>query len=89
MGKEIYGTVDPAAVLSKVNTVAFKKQDGKVVLSIMLQDLDKGSLDIGRKDNELLINARVFCLPDTLANASVEAANYENGRLNIYFSAEK
>ena len=85
--------MDPAAVLSKVNTVSFNKQDGKVVLSIILQDLDKASLDIGRKDNELLINAesysRVFCLPDTLAKASIEAANYENSRLNIYFSAEK
>lgn len=93
MGKEIYGTLDPAAVLSNVNTVAFKKQDGKVVLSIILPNLDKASLDIGRKDNDLLISAecysRVFSLPDTLANTAIEAANYENSRLNIYFSAEK
>jgi arsenite-transporting ATPase len=93
MGKEIYGTLDPAAVLSNVNTVAFKKQNGKVVLSIILPNLDKASLDIGRKYNDLLINAecysRVFSLPDTLANTAIEAANYENSRLNIYFSAEK
>ena len=93
MGKEIYGALDPAAVLSRVNTVAFKKQDGKVVLSIILPNLDKASLDIGRKDNDLLISAecysRVFSLPDTLANTAIEAANYENCRLEIYFSAEK
>ncbi len=93
MGKEIYGTLDPAAVLSEVNTVSFKKRDGKVVLSIILPNLDKASLDIGRKDNELLISAdhysRVFSLPDSLASTAIESANYEESRLNIYFSAEK
>lgn len=92
MGKEIYGALDPVAVLSRVNTVAFTKRKGKVVLSIMLPGLDKASLDIGRKDNELLINAaaysRIFRLPDTLAKTSIEAANYENSRLSITFSAE-
>jgi HSP20-like domain found in ArsA len=33
--------------------------------------------------------SRVFSLPDTLANTAIESANYENSRLNIYFSAEK
>jgi len=93
MGRDIYGELNPAQVLSQVNTVAFKKQKGKVLLSIILPNLDKSSLDIGRKENDLLINAgsysRVFSLPDTLANVEIDAASYENNVLRIYFSAEK
>jgi len=93
MGREIYGELNPAKVLSNVNTVAFKKQDGQTVLSITLPNLDKSNLDIGRKENDLLINAggysRVFSLPDTLANIAIDTADYEDSRLNIYFSTEK
>lgn len=93
MGREIYGELNPAEVLSNVNTVVFKKQNGQTVLSIILPNLDKSNLDIGRKENDLLINAggysRVFSLPDTLVNIAIDAADYENGRLNIYFSTEK
>ena len=70
MGKDIYGKLDPAAVLSNVNTVTFKKQDGRVVLSIVLPNLDKTDIDVGRKDSiagrtaiteAILINC--FCNP--------------------------
>jgi arsenite-transporting ATPase len=92
MGKDIYGKLDPAAVLSNVNTVTFKKQDGKVVLSILLPGLDKASIDVGRKDNDLLISAegysRVFSLPDTLANVDIDKAEYDENRLNIRFAAK-
>jgi len=93
MGREIYGELNPAEVLSNVNTVTFKKRDGQTVLSIILPNLDKSNLDIGRKENDLLINAggysRVFSLPDTLAKIAIDAADYEDSRLNIYFSTEK
>ena len=93
MGREIYGELDPADVLSNVNTVTFNKQNEKVVLTIILPNLQKSSLDIGRKANDLLINAgsysRVFSLPDTLANNSIDAADYNDDQLTIYFSSEK
>ena len=92
MGKDIYEELDPAAVLSNVNTVTFKKQDGRVVLSIVLPNLDKTDIDVGRKDNDLLINAegysRVFSLPDTLAKVEIDQAEYKNNRLNICFAAK-
>ena len=92
MGREIYGELDPAAVLSNVNTVTFKKQNGRVVLSIVLQGLDKSSIDVGRKDNDLLISAegysRVFSLPDTLSNVDIDKAEYDENRLNIRFAAK-
>ena len=92
MGKDIYGKLDPSAVLSNVNTVKFKKQNGRVVLSIVLPNLDKTGIDVGRKDNDLLINAegysRVFSLPDTLAKVEIDQAGYKNNRLNIRFAAK-
>jgi arsenite-transporting ATPase len=93
MGREIYGELDPAAVLSNVNTVTFKKQNGRVVLSIVLPGLDKASIDVGRKDNDLLISAegysRVFSLPDTLANVDIDKAEYDENRLNIRFAGKE
>ncbi len=92
MGKDIYGESDPASVLSNVNTVTFNKQNRRVVLSIVLQGLDKASIDVGRKDNDLLISAegysRVFSLPDTLAKVEIDQAEYKNNRLNIRFAAK-
>ncbi|MBT4026877.1 ArsA family ATPase [Desulfobacula sp.] len=92
MGKDIYGELNPSSVLSQVNTVSFKKQDDQVVLSIFLPNIDKSVLDIGRKDNDLLINAgtysRVLRLPDTLAKSEVESAKYENSQLQITFLKE-
>ncbi len=59
----------------------------------ILPNLNKSNLDIGRKENDLLINAggysRVFSLPDTLANIAIDAAVYEDSRLNIYFAADE
>ncbi|MBN1571351.1 MAG: ArsA family ATPase, partial [Acidobacteria bacterium] len=92
MGKDIYGGLDPAAVLSNVNTVTFKKQNGRVVLSFVLPGLDKASIDVGRKDNDLLISAegysRVFSLPDTLTNVDIDKAEYNGNRLNIRFAGK-
>jgi arsenite-transporting ATPase len=92
MGRDIYGELNPSSVLSQVNTVSFKKQDDQVVLSIFLPNIDKSVLDIGRKDNDLLINAgtysRVLRLPDTLAKSEVESAKYENSQLQITFLKE-
>lgn len=93
MGKDIYGRSDPAKILSHVNTITFSKKDNKTALSITLPGLDKSSLDIGRKANELLINtkeySRVFHLPDTLSNSKIESASYEKDRLLISFCDEK
>lgn len=90
MGRDIYGELTPSDVLSDVNTVSFKKENGKVVLSIVLPNLDKSILDIGRKDNDLLINAgaysRILSLPDTLANIEIDTASYKDDRLQINFS---
>jgi len=89
MGRDIYGELKPSSVLSDVNTVTFKKQDDQVVLSIILPNIDKSILDIGQKDNDLLINAgaysRILRLPDTLAKSEIDTAKYEENQLKITF----
>ncbi len=89
MGRDIYGALNPSSVLSCVNTVTFKKQDDQVVLSIALPNIDKSILDIGQKDNDLLITAgaysRILRLPDTLAKSEIDTAKYEDDQLMITF----
>ncbi len=89
MGSDIYGDLSPSAVLSEMNTVGFSKQEDKVVLTITLPDLDKSLLDIGRKENDLIIKAgaysRIFSLPDTLVKMGIDAAQYQNDQLKIFF----
>ena len=61
-------------------------------MSIVLPGLDKASIDVGRKDNDLLISAegysRVFSLPDTLSKVEIDQAEYKKNRLNICFAAK-
>ncbi len=92
LGNDIYGSLNPCGILSKVNTVTFKKYDNRVELAILLPNIEKSILDIGRKDNDLLINAgaysRILRLPDTLAKTEVETAAYEDNRLKITFEKQ-
>jgi len=93
LGSRIFEDLSPDDVLSPVRTVAFDKKDEKTVLRFAIPHLDTASLDIGRKDNELLINAgghsRVFVLPDTLASAEVEGATYRDDQLSVTFAAAR
>lgn len=92
MGKDIYGELSPSRVLSEVNSVNFKKEDERVVLTLVLPGIEKSNLDIGQKDNDLIIKAgsytRILALPDTLVKREIEEANYSDDRLKIYFAPE-
>lgn len=89
MGRDVYGNLDPADVLSDVNTINFKKADNNVILSILLPNLDKSMLDIGRKDNDLLLTAgaysRILTLPDSLAKDDISKAEYKDDTLRLVF----
>ncbi len=90
LGKEIYGEIIPDRMLSQTRTVRFAEQDGKISLAFTIANLDKSSLDVGRKGNELIINtgsySRVFALPDTLVKSEIEGASYKEGKLIITFA---
>lgn len=89
MAKDIYKDLDPCNVLSKVNTICFEKKNNSVLLSILLPNIEKTMLDIGRKDNDLLIHtgdySRILTLPDSLAKDDIIKAEYEEDTLKIYF----
>jgi arsenite-transporting ATPase len=94
MGRSIYGERLPDGVLSTPDTVKIDKADGRSRLTFLLPGLEKSSLDIGRRGGDLLIHtgdhARVFTLPDSLALAEVESAEYdEAGRLTILFKQKE
>jgi len=89
LGRLIFGDLAPGDVLSPVRTVSFERNDGKTLLRFVIPDLDRSTLDIGRKENELLISAggyaRVFVLPDTLRKADVQGASYRDNQLVVTF----
>ena len=88
----LYADLAPDDVLSKVQTANFNKTDKKVVFTVFLPNIDKTQLDIGRKENELIILAggftRMFMLPDSLAKAQIENAKYDKQILTVTFSNE-
>jgi arsenite-transporting ATPase len=91
LGRTIFQDTPPDEVLSPTRTVTFEREGDKTLLRFVIPDLDKASLDLGRKDNELLISAgghsRVFTLPDTLLAAEVEGASYRDDRLTVTFGS--
>ena len=94
LGTEVFKNHDPNSILSDVFVVLFEKNNdtNKVSLTLTLPGIDKSKLDIGRKDNELIIDTnvhtRVLSLPDTLANSEVESAKYADEKLVVIFSKQ-
>ncbi|MDP6449334.1 MAG: ArsA family ATPase [Lentisphaeria bacterium] len=88
-GEEIFGDIEPDVCCSESRSVKFSRQDGRMTLKLFLPNLDKAALDLGRKENELIIRAtpyhRVLTLPDSLAGVEIEGAAYEDGNLAITF----
>ncbi|WP_022667698.1 ArsA family ATPase [Desulfospira joergensenii] len=93
MARDVYGDLDPCDVLSDVNTIGFEKQDNQVILSMLLPNLDKSMLDIGRKDGDLLITAgtylRILTLPDSLTKDEVTSAEYKGDTLRVTFTKKE
>ena len=93
LGTDLYEKTAPDKILTNGNPMKFRKQKDKVVLTIALPNLDKKELDIGRKENELIIAAgeavRVLQLPDHLWGFEVEKADYRDERLVITLGKPK
>lgn len=90
VGREVFAEKDPSAILSKLHPITFKKEKGRVQLTFTLPGLDKKNLDIGRKENDLILDTgngvRVVNLPDSLVDSTVEEARYQDPELVIEFS---
>jgi arsenite-transporting ATPase len=90
LGREIFGTEGPDAVLSPSRPVSLERVDQTYRLRFSLPQVTRSEMDIGRKDNELVLNAggysRVFSLPDTLADREVSEARFADGTLIVTFA---
>ena len=91
MGERIFGECRPADTLSPTRSVTVERVNGLYELSFWLPGLDKQRLDVGRKNDELIVQAgdytRVFSLPDMLLKQEIRQASYERDRLSIQFDA--
>jgi arsenite-transporting ATPase len=87
MANRVFGERAPDEVFSSTSTVSLSEQDGQIQLSFPLAGIGKEELDVGRKDDVLVLTAgphtRVFTLPDTLVDRQVAGASFENERLTL------
>lgn len=87
MAQKTFGDRTPDEVLSPGASVSIRKENGSVQLSFPLSGIDKEALDLGRKDDVLILRAgphtRVFSLPDTLKDLQITGANFENEMLTL------
>ncbi|MBX3287554.1 MAG: ArsA family ATPase [Actinobacteria bacterium] len=91
-GTGLYDEVDPAAVLHPGEPMAVTRKGAGYELVLELPFADKDDLELGRRDDELLIRVgshrRALLLPDSLRRRPVGAASLRDGRLRVTFSGE-
>jgi arsenite-transporting ATPase len=88
----LYGDLDPAAVLHHGEPLAVNRTPAGYELTIELPFADKDDLELGRRDDELLVRVgthrRAIVLPDSLRRRPVGAAALRNGRLRVTFAGD-
>jgi arsenite-transporting ATPase len=92
-GAALYDGRDPAAVLHEGETLSVKKRGGLHVLSLPLPFAERDDLELGRRDDELLVRVgphrRALVLPDSLKRRAVAGATMVGDRLEITFKDVK
>ncbi|MFN8017921.1 MAG: ArsA family ATPase [Acidimicrobiales bacterium] len=88
----LYGDLDPAAVLHAGEPMQVVRKGTGYELAIELPFADKDDLELGRRDDELLVRVgghrRAILLPDTLRRRPVGAASLRDGTLRVLFAGE-
>ena len=86
---EVYGDLDPAAVLHDTDPLRIKKKDDGYVLTQELPFADHDDLEVGRRGDELLVRIgpyrRAILLPDSLRRREVTGARLRKGKLRVSF----
>jgi arsenite-transporting ATPase len=90
---EVYGRIDPAAVLAESTPLRVtKERGGGYALRLDLPFAERGDLDVHRKGDELLIRVgqhkRNVLLPQALQPLEITAANLRGGTLVVRFGAD-
>jgi arsenite-transporting ATPase len=91
LGEEVYGSLDPAAVLAAGRPVRLLKDARGTVLEIELPNASKEDVDVGVHGAELHVRVRDaqrrISLPDSLVGRTVASARLEGGVLAVIFEA--
>ncbi|MEY2453861.1 MAG: arsenite/tail-anchored protein-transporting ATPase [Acidimicrobiaceae bacterium] len=89
---EVYGDLDPSAVLHEGETLKVTRRAGAYHLTLQLPFADHDDLDVGRKDDELLVRVgpyrRALLLPDSLRRRTVTDASLRQGKLRVVFAGD-
>ncbi|MCU1498853.1 MAG: Arsenical pump-driving ATPase [Acidimicrobiales bacterium] len=91
-GEGLYGDLDPSAVLHPGEPMQVVRKGTGYELVLELPFADKDDLELGRRDDELLISVaghrRALLLPDSLRRRPVGAASLRDGRLRVTFAGD-
>jgi arsenite-transporting ATPase len=89
MATEVYGDLDPTAVLYHDDPIRVRKQGSGYVLSMRLPFVSRDDMDIHRRSDELFVRVgsykRNLILPQTLKRMEVREANFAGDHLEILF----
>jgi len=92
MGREVYGELDPMAILHADEPMRVQKRGGFYVLSLRLPFVERGDLNVFRRADELYIRVgsykRNLALPQTLQRLDVKEASFVDDRLEVRFARE-
>ena len=91
-GSELYSDTDPAERLTDTEPMRVDRTAAGYELVIDLPFADRDDLDLGRREDELIIRVggyrRALVLPDSLKRRPVGAASLRGGRLHVTFAGE-
>jgi arsenite-transporting ATPase len=88
-GAGLYGDLDAAALLHEGEPLRVTKRGGSYHLTLQLPFAEHDDLDVGRKDDELLVRVgpyrRALLLPDSLRRRPITSATLKEGKLRVVF----
>jgi arsenite-transporting ATPase len=86
---QLYGDLDPTGMLHPGEAMVVEPRDADLVLCLSLPFADRDEMEIGRRDQELLVRVgphrRAVMLPDSLRRRPVVAAGIHASRLEVRF----
>jgi arsenite-transporting ATPase len=85
----LYDGAEPAAVMHRGEPLTVERSGDDMVLSLALPLAERDDLEVGRRDNELLVRVgqhrRAIVLPDSLRRRDVGGAHFTGDRLDVTF----
>ena len=91
-GAVLYGERDAAASLHAGESLKVTRRAGAYHLTLQLPFADHDDLEVGRRDDELLVRVgpyrRALLLPDSLRRRTITDASLREGRLRVVFAGD-